>query len=77
MAPKIDVYSRGICHCSVCAPVDVPGDEVARRVEAIEPAGTTNGWTLSEDPTFSDGVTPNGGIVQCPNGTTRHWLLSC
>lgn len=74
---EVEVYSRGIVHCSVCAPPEMSGDEVASHVEYATPAGTDLGWQVSKDATFSDGVTLNGGIVECHNGKTRHWLLDC
>ncbi len=74
--PDVEVYSSGIFCCSVCAPEEMSKEQVEQRVNKVHPCGTESGWTISEDKHFSDGTTENGGVVECQNGTTRHWLLN-
>ena len=73
----VEIYSMGMLCCSVCAPAEMPREEVEKSVNEQSPAGTEHGWRISEDKTFSDGTTENGGIVDCHRGHTRHWLLDC
>lgn len=73
----VEIYSMGLLCCSVCAPAEMPREEVEKHVNEQSPAGTTHGWRISEDEAFSDGTTENGGIVDCYRGRTRHWLLEC
>lgn len=72
---RAEVYKMGALSCSVCAPKDMPIETVLQQVNEDHPAGTDLGWTKADDEFFSDGETPNGGVVECHNGTTRHWLL--
>lgn len=73
----VDIYSKGLCACSVCAPAGMPREEVEAAVNAQSPTGIESRWTVADDEFFKDGTTPNGGIVDCKNGHTRHWLLNC
>jgi hypothetical protein len=73
----VEIYSMGPLCCSVCAPADMPREEVERAVNQQHPAGTEHCWRVADDKTFSDGTTKNGGIVDCHRGHTRHWLLDC
>lgn len=71
----VHIYSEGLCFCSVCAPAEMPIDEVEKAVNTQRPiVGLC--WTKAEDEFFRTGE-PNGGEVECSNGHTRHWLLSC
>jgi hypothetical protein len=72
---NVEIYSLGLLCCSVCAPVEMTGAQVADEANRISPPGTQNGWSVSEDETFKDGTTVNGAIVECCRGKTRHWLL--
>jgi hypothetical protein len=72
---KVHIYSSGIVHCSVCAPADMSVEEVVRAVNLQNPAGTSNGWTLSDAEEFSDG-TPMP--APCNEETDRlHYLMVC
>lgn len=73
----VEVYSSGLVSCSVCAPPNMAPEDVAQRVNELHPAGTDNGWSISDDKHFADGKTENGGLVSCHRGETRHWLLHC
>lgn len=70
------IYSEGLCYCSVCAPTEMPIAEVEQAVNALRPTGIGSRWAKAEDEFFATGE-PNGGEVECSNGHTRHWLLSC
>lgn len=45
----VNVYTFGVCHCSVCAPDDMPPAEVIERANALHPTGLDHGWALSEE----------------------------
>ena len=55
---------EGVC----CAPLSMPGEEVERRVRALDVCGTSHGWGLSEKekPTT---------CKDDPN--RRHWRMEC
>ncbi len=76
-ANDVMIYLAGPLCCSVCAPEDMAATDVEGAVNRQNPAGTEHGWKISGYEFFSDGTTPNGGIVECHRGTTRHWLLDC
>lgn len=71
---KTDEFERlgeGLCYVSVCT--SLSDEDAAARVNEV-PAGTSNGWTLSEDKEFADG-TPHP--TPCPDkpATHRHLLF--
>ncbi len=74
---KLEIYTSGLCYCSVCAPEDMTVEEIEKSVNAQSPTGIESKWKISPDKFFKDDTVINGGIVECHNGTTRHWLLSC
>ena len=68
------VYSLGIVAASVCT--DLPVAEATELLNKEHPTGIDSKWSLSEDKTFRDGVTPNGG--QCDVfDHRRHYLFNC
>lgn len=73
----IDIYAKGILATSVCAHPDMSKETIEKMVNKSHPTGIDSGWAVSEEEFFGDGKTPNGGIVNCRNGETRHWLLIC
>lgn len=71
----IEMYSRGLCYCSVCAAADVPIEDIEAYVNLELPTGIKSLWKLSDDPTFANGQ-PNPS--PCERGRGRkHYLLSC
>jgi hypothetical protein len=72
---EVVVYTVGIFYCSVCAPVALSGEEVADRVERQSPAGTSNGWTVSDETTFAGGA-PMPSPCDHDPVNRRHWLLA-
>lgn len=74
MAGRVVIYSTGMFCCSVCAPQDMTGEEVAADVRLHHlPAGTEGGWRLSGDKAFADG-TPIPSVCE-HDASRRHWLL--
>ncbi len=69
----VNVYRNGIVHCSVCAPKDMEREEVERLTNFANPSGTSLGWKVSDEPTFSGGE-PNPYDAQ---DCGRHWLMVC
>ncbi len=67
------VYSEGVFHCSVCLGDDQ--ETMLREANRQFPAGTTNGWTLSDE-SFASG-TPNPCPCTDKPDTHKHYLLSC
>lgn len=70
------VYSYGLLSCSVCAPKEMDIKDVTNAVNVQNPAGTTNGWVLSEDKTFRQGGPMPGPCDQNPKDRT-HYLFNC
>lgn len=74
------IYAKGPLSCSVCAPAEMGREEVEDAVNSQHPCGpvgSTLRWRVADDEFFKDGTTPNGGIVDCDKGHTRHWFLDC
>jgi hypothetical protein len=70
---EVIVYAEGIFYASVCAPSDMPGEQVAAEVQSERPAGTRNGWQVSDDETFR-----TGEPMPCAcdkDHRRKHWLL--
>ena len=70
----LEVYSSGLCYCSVCTDLIDPA-EVAAETNRQNPTGLDRGWSISDDPTFANGQ-PN----PCPcnhHEGRQHFLLSC
>ena len=72
---EVEVYSVGICAASVCAPKEMPIEEVVRRVNICCPTGITSDWEKSSDPTFKNG---QSHPCECESDRNRqHWLMVC
>lgn len=72
---QVQIYSDGLVYCSVCAPKDMPIEEVTTEVNRQQPTGIASQWRLSEDKTFRGGE-PN----PCPceaDDTRIHYLFDC
>ena len=65
------VYREGLFSASVCS--SLPQSEVLERM-AARPCGTTAGWMLSDNPTFSGGE-PNPCPCDQNPATHRHYLF--
>lgn len=72
---EIDIYARGLCHCSVCAPADMTIDEVVLLTNYLNPTGIKSQWQLSKE-NFKTGE-QNGYHCKCEGRDTRHWLMVC
>lgn len=69
------VYSKGVVHCSVCIPMDMPMEEVVAKVNRLHPTGIDSQWELSTDLKFATGE-PNP--CECPDEKGRiHRLMVC
>jgi hypothetical protein len=68
------VYRNGPVRCSVCAPADLVQNEVEAAVNLQNPAGSSEGWKVSESE-FAHGE-PNPCVCHVDDAR-RHWLMSC
>lgn len=69
-------YSVGLVAASVCADNKLTPAEVERLFNAAHPAGTVNGWKLSEDTHFHQGQPNPCPCDQFPE-TRTHYLFNC
>jgi hypothetical protein len=67
----VEIYTMGLCHASLCAPVEMSREDVLRHAG---PSGTSGGWVISDEP-FADGA-PNPSPCEREPGR-QHWLLVC
>lgn len=67
------MYSAGLCAASVCAPVDMPLDEVVAEVNRQHPTGIFSAWAKSDEP-FASGE-PNP--TPCTDPARHHYLMEC
>ena len=75
MSRHVDIYSNGICYCSVCAPIAMPVGEVEELTNLQNPTGTKSKWMLSDDEKFRTGEQnphPCDQVDSC-----QHWLMVC
>lgn len=70
---EFNIYTEGLCCASVCS--SLPQDEVERRM-AAHWNGIDSKWTLSDEPTFSNGVPNPCPCEQLPE-THTHYLFVC
>jgi len=71
---KIEIYSSGICHCSVCVPKDMDKETIEQKVNSENMTGIQSQWEISEENFASGASNP------CPcedNGTRQHYLMVC
>jgi hypothetical protein len=72
----VDLYALGFVSASVCAPEDMPVDEVTDWVNRhAGPTGLDHGWAPSTDPTFSNGMSNPCPCEQTPGRV--HRLYNC
>lgn len=71
----VHIMSEGIFYLTACAPADMDGQAVEGEVRRRAIAGTSHGWRLSKDPTFSGGQT--NPCVCDQDDTRKHWLFAC
>jgi hypothetical protein len=74
MSGDIEIYAKGLVHCSVCAPAGMSREVVEARVSAANPTGLDHGWTVHEEP-FRDGSANPHPCEDKPNHL--HWLMVC
>lgn len=68
-------YKVGLCFASVCAPLDMPIEQVEADTNSAHPTGLDHGWKLSDSPEFLGG---QSNPCPCEHDPARqHWLLSC
>lgn len=72
---ELEVYSNGIVHCSVCTNIR-QRDRIENLVNIMNPTGTSNRWTISNEPTFSGGE-PNPCPCENKPKTHKHYLMVC
>lgn len=71
---KIEIYAKGLVHCSVCAEKYLSYDAIEKYVNEVNPTGITSAWKISQE-SFGDG-TKNPSF--CPDDPKRkHYLLVC
>lgn len=72
---KIIVYSKGLVHCSVCAPKDMPREEIVAETNSLNPTGIKHQWYIS-DKAFATGET-NPCPCDSEPDSRLHYLMVC
>lgn len=72
---KVMVYTEGLVFCSVCAPKDMPIEQVTKEVNRISPTMIKSDWRLSTDVTFKDGRS-NPCVCEV-DSARQHYLFNC
>ena len=75
MGKHVDIYSKGIVHCSVCAPRDIPIGEVEELTNMQNPTGIESRWQLSGDKEFASGQSNPSACDELDGNL--HWLMVC
>lgn len=73
---KVIPYSVGLLTASVCAENSLTPQEVQDEFNKISPAGTMNGWKISDDTHFREGATNPCPCDTHPE-TRKHYLFNC
>lgn len=69
----VEVYATGWFWVTVCAPADMPVQEVIHRVSILRSSKSPAGWKYFDDDTFKDG---KANPCSCNKHQGRqHWLL--
>lgn len=71
---NIDIYLKGLIHCSVCAPKEMPVAELEAAVNTKCPTGIASSWVRSEL-AFKSGE-PNPCACNKDSGRL-HYLMNC
>lgn len=72
---KIHVYSIGLCAASVCAPKEMPLDQITKQLNELHPTGMDNDWEKDPAPQFRQGGT---NPCVCEKDPERmHYLFTC
>jgi len=72
---SVEVYSKGLVHCSVCVPKTLGDEAIAETVNKMNPTGIDSRWKVSADTTFADG-SPNPNQCEHLPGN-KHVLMVC
>ena len=72
---QIIIYSKGICHCSVCAENNLPVDKIEEFVNKENPTGIGHGWKLSAK-NFKTGESNPCDCNEYPD-ERKHYLFNC
>lgn len=75
MEGAVVVYRTGIASCSVCAPADMPLDDVTDDVNLVNPTGISSKWGFATEATFSGGQPNPCACERDPD--RRHYLFHC
>lgn len=71
----IELIGAGIVSASVCAPEDMPPEQVTEELNRLYPTGISSRWRLDSAPAFKGGE-PNPGPCEQRKQRT-HYLFHC
>lgn len=72
----VQVYSSGICHCSVCVPKELTHEQIEEQVNLEHPTGINSKWRISKDKTFKGGEANPCACNYLPE-SNLHYLMEC
>lgn len=71
---KIDIYSKGLIHCSICAPKKTTKKDIEYAVNFMNPTGVDSQWHVSRSNFISGELNPS----PCERDKGRvHYLMLC
>jgi len=71
---KIQIYTNGLVHCSVCVEKELSRSEIEREVNLVNPTGIDSRWKISNED-FAD---KNKNPHKCEKDKNRlHYLMVC
>lgn len=72
------IVAWGLVYHVVCAPHDMPVEEMLATTNKIDPTGVSSPWVLTSDPLPKDGAFKGTNKLPCPDCATRfHYLVNC
>lgn len=70
----VQVYSNGLCYCSVCVKATMSREDIVKEVNNLNPSGTHRDWTISAECFQGGEFNPRPCEQDC---TRLHFLMEC
>lgn len=72
------IVQWGLVYHVVCAPHDMPVEEMLEITNRIDPTGVSSEWVLMKEPFPKGGAFKGTNQLPCPDCATRvHYIVNC